>query len=229
MSAGINDLAFGPLITYCISTVGTCQTHKVQPNLGPHASVTSYTWVPFLGETLAAITAEKLKILEFGDGHMSGFARLALPLAEMHAAHVFISEYPETAYDENGLICTGTGRRTPRFYQSTWSWLAATGSALNAAIASTTQFGWTPITGIAKDFKLHGYCAANSFFVPLREALVYPNKPGLIVYPDLPSPVHFTSEGKSGAFHPTIEGQMITYNHTLEGVCKALYGNATCS
>ena len=69
--------------------------------------------------------------------------------------------------------------------------------------------GWTPITGIPNDFLTHGYCAYGSYFYPLAEALV---------------------EGKKfGAFHPNLVGQYKTYDHTIEAVCKALYGDRSCS
>jgi hypothetical protein len=207
MSIGINDLWFGPLMTFCVAfdaAATPCEGRGVTEQITPEGD-RSYSWDATSPTSLSAATQAKV-------GELPGrYSQLATQLATLHPAHVFISEYPDFAHDENGNTCSGTqivDRPFPHFYASTWQWLAQTGQALNAAVAATASLGWTPITGIAQDFTTHGYCSTSSHFRPLSEAI-------------------FTSN-TAGAFHATVEGQATTLAHTQPAVCSALYGNPGC-
>jgi hypothetical protein len=205
MSIGINNVWFGPLMEFCVESdvlrlpceqLGVTQTIDSRGDGSYHFSPGSLT-------TLATETQTKVSNLE------DDYVPLARHLIPLHAAHVFITEYPDPTHDINGNVCAaGVGPSFPRYYASTWQWLGQTGQALNAQVDHTSSYGWTPITGIPQDFTTHGYCSTTSYFRPLVEAHRMGND--------------------TGAFHANFNGQGRTLAHTKPAVCSALYGNPTC-
>jgi hypothetical protein len=215
MSVGINDLYFGPLMTFCVlayarpasetATVSPqCEELGVKAKYGAGGYLTDYYGAPSSKTTLAEATTERLRVLPLK------YRALSKPLAQLNPSHVFVTQYPEMAHDQTGAFCTNRSLRFPAFYQGTWEWLSQTGRDLNDAVAATSRLGWIPITGIPADFFKHGYCATggSSDFVSIREA--------------------FGNRNGDGSFHPNAAGQQLTFVRTRDAVCTALYGNPGC-
>jgi hypothetical protein len=203
MSVGINDIWFGPLMTFCTVDVVSlpCEGINVSEREDPYGDGFYY---PSATSSTTLADATETRTLQLP----SEYARLGKRLGLLHPAHTFITEYPNFANDQNGNLCTYGIGPLPHFVITTWSWLQDAGNALNQQVDRTSLLGWTPLMGIPQDFITHGYCSTSSYFRPLSEASA--------------------SENQSGAFHATHEGQGITLAHTLPGVCTALYGDATC-
>ena len=203
MSVGINDIWFGPLMTFCTLDVVSlpCEGIAVSEKQDPYGDGTYYP-SPTSSTTLADATETRTLQLP------SRYALLNKKLRLLHPAHVFITEYPNFADDQNGNLCTYGIGPLPHFVISTWSWLQDAGNALNQQVDRTSLLGWTPVTGIPQDFTTHGYCSTSSYFRPLVEGIA--------------------TENKAGAFHATPDGQGITLAHTLPALCTALYGNDAC-
>ncbi|HUC14491.1 MAG TPA: hypothetical protein VMS00_08565 [Acidimicrobiales bacterium] len=214
MSIGINDLYFGPLMTFCVERYVAgeqCQLSFVKAVRDPQGYVTDYE--PLDGgnvkgraRTTARLTYQTQQLLEALPGH---YRQTASELSGLHPEHVFITEYPTNAYDENGLLCVSGKGRFPAFPRATWQWLAETGDALNEAVLGTRSLGWTVVSGIPNAFMKHGYCADDSYFVPITNAL--------------------SAGNKAGSFHPNARGQAINSSLTRPVVCEALYRNKQCN
>ena len=209
MSVGINNLRFGPLMAYCIErllTYSECESERVAATVDKNGYVTSYAQGASPDPTLSTATRAKLRALP---GNFSALARQFQREFDFRRAHVFITEYPDFAHDENGNLCTGSSGPIPHFYPGTWIWLNGLNDVLNQRVARTSEYGWKPVGGIADDFERHGYCSTRSYFRTLVEAL-------------------FLKDDADSALHPTPAGQQVTYEHTLDDVCIALYGNPVC-
>jgi hypothetical protein len=210
MSAGINNLRFGPLMAYCIGrlfVLGECESERVAATLDKNGYVLSYVEGAKPDPTLANTTKAKLRTLP------SSYSALASRLRaefDFHRAHIFITEYPDFAHNQYGDVCTGLSFEPfPRFYPGTWVWLNGVNEVLNLLVARTSQYGWKPVGGIADDFERHGYCSTKSYFLTIAQSL-------------------WRQYDKDGSLHPTSDGQQVTFNHTRDDVCDALYGNPTC-
>lgn len=207
MSVGINDIWFGPLMIFCTAQPildplsGPCENIDVTASQDAHGEG-SYRKSLTSATTLADATQTRTLQLQ------AKYAPLDKRLRELHPAHVLITEYPDFSHNQDGSLCTFANGPGPAFPTSTWAWLHDAGDALNRQVDRTALLGWTPITGIPRDFLTHGYCSIDSYFRPLIEAIA--------------------TENKSGAFHATPEGQAVTLAHTLPALCAALYRNDTC-
>jgi hypothetical protein len=205
MSIGINDLYFGPIMKFCIASDladKRCENRGVKVEYDQSGHVSGYSSDDSSKQTLADATATQLRFLP------GRFRLLKQHLDELPAAHVFVTQYPETSHDQNAKYCTLSSGPFPRFYTTDWQWLTRTGQSLNAEVSHTSAFGWTPITGIPEDFLKHGYCSTDSYFVPVSRVV--------------------STWNLEGSFHPTEAGQELTFIRTRDAVCEALYGNPTC-
>ena len=143
VSAGINDLFFGPIMAFCATynitgtafTNHTCESAHVAPTQDALGYTTAYSESPdFADATLAQRTAERLTALP---------GRLALlneHLTSLGAAHIFATQYPDESTDQNGNLCNNTGP-FPKLSSSVWGWLQQTGNSLNSIVAGTSSLG----------------------------------------------------------------------------------------
>ena len=211
MSVGINDLFFGPIMSFCATynTTGTtftnrtCESSPVTQTKDALGYTTEYSQSSDLADqTIAARTATRLSVLP------NRLSLLNQHLASLHAAHVFATQYPDETTNQNGQLCNNTGP-FPKLSSTVWGWLQHVGKALNGIVAATSSLGWIPVTGIPARFIGHGYCStASYFFTPVASLWAQGNT--------------------SGGFHATAGGAAITRELTREQVCQALYGNPGC-
>ena len=81
------------------------------------------------------------------------------------------------------------------------------GSALNAQVDATSRLGWHIVRVNPGYYLGHGYCAKDSWFVPLTRALVHNLK---------------------GAFHATRIGAMVTAKLAEYQACPVLVERREC-
>ncbi len=212
MSIGINDIFFGPIMGFC-TTYGTnintaqigrtCESAHVTEKLDSQGYVSDYAQSDAAGApTLQQKTEDWIGELK------TDYRLLAKHLDELKPSHVFLTQYPDETTDAKGEICNGSGPR-PHLESTVWSFLRKAGADLNQAVGATSSLGWTPVTGIAQEFTGHGYCSTDSYFRTVVAS-------GLSQW------------NAYGSFHATPAGQAITFSHTRDAVCRALYGNPTC-
>ena len=213
MSVGINDLFFGQIMGFC-TTYDTpaapkalwgssCEKAHVAKSIDSQGYVEGYSQSRSANDpTLEQETADRVKELP------TAFRLLDKQLEKLDPAHVFATQYPDETTDSDGSICNGTGP-PPRLPSTVWSWLKAVGAQLNNAVGKTTGLGWTPVTGIAQEFTGHGYCSPETWFRTVAQSVISQHNP-------------------FGSFHANPAGQAITFQHTRDAVCQALYGNPAC-
>jgi hypothetical protein len=213
MSVGINDLYFGPIMSFCAThfqalptlpgPLADCENANVTPTADPLGYTTGYNLSTSARDaTVAARTAERLNVLP------GRLASLSNHLSSLGAAHVFATEYPDESTDQNGKLCNDNGP-FPKLPSGVWGWLQQTGDALNRVVDGTTSLGWIPVTGVAAGFIGHGYCSTDSYF-------------------DTPTRSQWEQADRNGAFHARAPGAAVTFALTRDAVCERLYGNAAC-
>ena len=89
---------------------------------------------------------------------------------------VLITEYPTALFDgSNGKPSAGCGlfdfTGPAGVSASDAALIESVGNRLNELIReAATRNGWTVVTGVAEDFKRHGYCSRQPFFVAAEES-----------------------------------------------------------
>lgn len=215
MSIGVNDLGFGPTLKFCIekglkTTLDpACELRPVKAI--PHADgkrTGEYVETP--GQSTLA---EKLEGLQNALPGRYGGIQAALPKLGVRRDRVFLAQYPDFAYGDDGQTCGIEFTSAVHFLPSTWRWLSAASVRLNEnvrAVAAADGRSWVVPAYDFGAFLRRGYCSKNSLFRSVGGAL------GAI---DL-----------GGPFHPTAEGHRIEMAGTLPAVCRKLYdGDATCN
>lgn len=160
LSIGANDIGFGPILRFCLKTIiHDCYKKKLEQ-------------LP-LDELVSARLAEL----------RHSYERLA-SVAPFRDSRVFISEYFDPLHDEAGRICRIL---TISPAEAAWAERAVI-RPLNALVrAEANARRWIFVSGIAGAFRLHGYCANESWIVHLKKA--------------------FLNRNPSGPFHPNALGQ----------------------
>lgn len=215
ISIGVNDLAFGPTLEFCVKlglTSGldpACQLRSVLATRHADGKRTGgYKENPG-GLTLAAHLQKLQDALE---GRFGGI-QAALPKLGVPRDQVFLAQYPNFSYGDDGKACGIEFGSVVHFLPSTWEWLSANGGLLNQhvrAAAAAPGRSWVVPDYDFGAFLKRGYCSTNSLFRSVGGAL--------------------GSGDKGGPFHPTAEGHLIEAAGTIPAVCRKLYdGDATCN
>lgn len=215
ISIGVNDLAFGPTLEFCV-TLGltttltpACELRRVKATRHKDGKRTGkYAESP--GEsTLAA----KLEGLQDGLEGRYGGIQAALPKLRVRRDHVFLAQYPDFAYGDDGQPCGIEFGSVVHFLPSTWRWLSANSGLLNQhvrAAGAAAGRSWVVPDYDFGAFLNRGYCSTNSLFRSVGGAL--------------------GSGDKGGPFHPTAEGHLIEAAGTIPAACRKLYdGDSTCN
>jgi len=213
VSVGVNNIAFGPVMRYCIDvhlSITTCSNQHVAPVYNADGLISGFkhTMSPralTLSNWVANLTADLPRL----------YGTLGPVLADLVGPEdTFITQYPTFAYaDTKGNICSmfGNGDTQPGrsiFTKATWKWLMDVNLALNAQVAATRSLGWR-VVPVAPDYFLgHGYCATDSWFVTITSSIINLNK--------------------DGAFHPTEDGAAVTAKLVADDSCAWLVGKAEC-
>jgi hypothetical protein len=215
ISIGVNDLAFGPTLEFCVKTGLTttldpaCHLRSVVATRHADGKRTgAYKESPG-GITLAA---QLQKLQDALEGRFDGL-QAALPKLRVRRDHVFLAQYPNFSYGDDGKACGIEVGSIVHFLPSTWEWLSANGGLLNQhvrAAAAAAGRSWVVPDYAFGAFLTRGYCSANSLFRSVGGAI--------------------GSGDKGGPFHPTAEGHLIEAAGTIPAVCRKLYdGDATCN
>ena len=219
VSAGVNNIAFGPTIGGCVKTLpAPCEGQLVrrEPASGPRVkrfvrdpAGTPPTALPVRDRVTALISA----LPSSYDGLARAFARRLDDRGGgtlgVEADHVFITQYPDFTTDDAGNTCVG-GVGTGDWPQSTWQFFDVAGQALNRQVLAAGQrHGWT-VVGLGSGFAGHGYCASDSYIKGVFSTSLL-------------------ELNTAGPFHPNRRGHGVTAAATTSALCSRLYGNPDCS
>ena len=217
LSAGVNDLAFGPLLSFLRHAGGCRSDHPVRADPGdpflrpgqPHHGV--------LGGKLGlhAIAAGPDRIAaEATSGPLRRARRRVAPGNRLERwpgrrdGDVYITQYPDFTNGDNGTPCGPYG--IARFATSTWTWLGLNALQLNRTVANAASGnGWTLARGNSAAFATRGYCASKSLFVGIVAAL--------------------RKLDAGGPFHPNAEAHQIQAAEVEPLLCKGLGLSSTCT
>jgi GDSL-like Lipase/Acylhydrolase family len=208
ISVGVNDIAFGPILEYCIKHPGrACEDlpTRAEPATGP---VQQFVGDSRSKQTLGDIIDGLVRQLP------SKYAQLSTALAASHLvkpSQVYLTQYPSFFYaDQSGNICTFfQGLNT--IWGSTWKWLAFEANKLNHAVLNAgAVYGWNAVQVPRQLFFGHGYCSNDSWFVSLVKAKGY-------------------NWNQAGAFHPTARGAHVTAVLTVQDMCPLLANRRFCT
>ena len=154
VSIGVNDLRFGDMAIHCIRH-GDCPNAKLADTPTPTLATEIDRLRSFLPRRYAKVGA-------------------ALKTAGAAPGRVFLSEYFDSTRDDNEEFCNlvsvpGVGTFTRA--EAKWAHdnvLVPLNAAVRAASAAN---GWGgPITGAYMKFRRHGYCADDTWIVPLDDS-----------------------------------------------------------
>lgn len=251
ISAGVNDLAFGPVLEYCIVHVGLGEKKLTAPS----------SWVLPSEESITANPCQDRKVIakpEKGGDRIGSFIddptpdglsktlgeyvaleqrRVAterfqgLPAAlkriGVRSDRVFLAQYPDFSHDEQGRTCSFAG--VARLPTSTWAWLGQQATLLNANIQKAAgPNGWPVPQWDFSAFAKRGYCSRTPYIRAIVDANLSPflKTAFLQGHPVLAEPY----ADAAGPFHPTAEGHKVEADGTIPVVCRKLYkGDATCN
>lgn len=215
MSIGVNDLAFGPTLSFCVKIGLTttldppCHLRKVigdPEKTGPR--IGAYRENPS-GITLEA----QLQALQDRLEGRFDAVEASLPKLGVRRDRVFLAQYPDFTHGDDGKPCGIDFATVVHFLPSSWEWLSANGTLLNEHVknaAAASGRSWVVPDYDFAAFLKRGYCSQNSLFRSVLGANV--------------------SGDQGGPFHPTAEGHEIEAAGTIPAVCRKLYdGDATCN
>ena len=214
ISAGVNDLAFGPILAFCINAAVTnpntpCEELPVVPTLDSAHRINGWTQdygtTPSLRDRLATLQGELLG--RYGPVASALTRSVQSGGLGVSAKDVFITQYPDFTNGDNGAPCGPTG--LARFGTSTWTWLGQNAAILNRTVAkAAASHGWTLIPIDSQAFATRGYCSSHSLFVGIASAVA-----GFDV---------------AGPFHPNAEAHLIEAAPLEPRLCEGLGLSATC-
>ena len=231
MSAGVNDIAFGPILTFCvlegvISPHTPCEGTAAAPSFDNANPKRITGFVALHGVTSSPTLGSRLGVLQkqLPSRYAPLAAALQQPVNPKHGglavknpADVYITQYPDFTNDDNGTPCGPSG--LARFDTSTWTWLGLNASLLNRTVAAAARAsGWTlvPVNSLA--FAKRGYCATHSLFHGIGGPAVGLGASG--------APTGTTDT--AGPFHPDAEAHLIQAAEVEPLLCKELSLSATC-
>lgn len=207
VSAGVNDLAFGPLMAYCVTSVASapntpCEGLSTATTLDVSGRVAGWASAPS-GPTLA----DQLGILQ--GQLLARYGPLASALGGLGIApkRVVITQYPDFTNGDDGKPCGPTGAAL--LSTSTWTFLGLNAALLNRTIAAAAQaHGWTLAPVDSAAFANRGYCSSKSLFVGIIDSS--------LLFDD------------AGPFHPNREAHEVEAQEVEPGLCASLGIGATC-
>jgi GDSL-like Lipase/Acylhydrolase family len=157
VSAGANDVYFGPLVAFCIRQVD-CVSKRFDPSAADTGSKDQAGLLPVV---------IKAALVRLEDSYRDLGAELS-PLVD--ASRVLVVDYFDPTRDAQGATCRKIGIPfLPRWYidrdESTFAQEQLL-APLNEAIAEAAKReGWLEVTGVAESFRRHGYCARGESWI----------------------------------------------------------------
>jgi hypothetical protein len=226
VSIGVNDLAFGPVLSTCVK-VGLAQVvpgvvnadcfdFPVRTTFDARNGVNELTITsagdPTLRDAVAGFQADlpgRYKALR------AAFARSPLSpgvgglgLTDMDRA--FFTQYPDFSSSDAIVPCdTTAAAAVPKWRPATWAWLQEQSVLLNQNVKrGAASIGARTAEIPTELWQRHGYCATESWFVPVGEAVL--------------------KDDITGPFHPNVTGHTIEAQFNSRAVCRELLGKADC-
>ena len=242
LSAGVNNLYFGPLVGFCLDrglkhAQFACQS--VPARLAPDLTAPASHDKQYVADTTSPTTVGNL--IDTLQTKLNG---LYVPLADalesnlgVASNHVVISQYPDFSHDGNGNTCNTVGiGNLPQWNASCWTWLRDETNQLNYHVSRTSARGWKVAALDQTDFLTHGYCAGGYSVVPNQRPYTSPYgfDPTATVVPNfnqsyfLGAIAGVAAFDKTGGFHPITKGHEITKEAVIPLLCTMFYGNTTC-
>jgi lysophospholipase L1-like esterase len=152
VNAGANDVGFGELVEACGIPADDCRSQA--PLVRDY--YTKLENLPAAYDRLATRIREKLDVKQ-----------------------VYISEYPDPTHTDSGAYCSeirfidagaGVVDGVINSDEVPWAHQAVVLKLNRAVLAAAQKHGWKPISGIAQDFRKHGYCATDHWMVRYDES-----------------------------------------------------------
>ena len=233
ISIGVNDLSFGPVLETCVKfgqfgralveaglSTGNCADERVRPRFDSRNGLYTFdylgTTAPVTGTPLGSVISSFQRelpgrIRELGPAlrRRPGLGDAGLGLRNLKRA--FFTTYPDFSGNDAGAACDtfANAFSVPRWKPATWQWLRDQSLELNRNVAlGASSIGATTVVIPSDIWARHGYCASNSWFVPVLSAVV--------------------EDDATGPFHPNVTGHTISAGYNARAVCRALRGRADC-
>ncbi|MEW6581809.1 MAG: hypothetical protein AB1416_03530, partial [Actinomycetota bacterium] len=225
ISIGVNDLGFGPVLSFCTKAgiIGTAGCEDI----GAVATVSSLTGKVTLARKDGASTTLRDEVARMQGLLPAKYPPLRAALAKgpqpdggglglTDMKRVFFTTYPDFASGDDGQPCDtqsssfASATNIPKWPRSTWAWLQEQSGVLNQKVAAGAgSLGANVVMVPGEIFRARGYCAKDSYFVPISTAVL--------------------ANDLGGPFHPNRFGHLVSEKYNREAVCARLYGNANCS
>lgn len=214
ISIGVNDIAFGPILQYCIKYgygrfgphTLPCEDSHVRATLDSKGAITGFVKDNSSPKTLSDTIDRLVKTLP------GQYARLATALSSagfVSPSKVYITQYPSFFYGNGSTLCTATNSGVSGFNRSTWHWLEGEAADLNTqVIRAARSEAWTVVPVPASLFYGHGYCSGDPWFIGIATAGANSNI--------------------AGAFHPSERGAHVSGTLVLKKMCDLLNDAAAC-
>jgi hypothetical protein len=222
VSVGVNDLAFGPLMTFCVKHArqnlvlpGTpCPDKGALIQLDAKGRVSGFR--PSANGSEMRIHLQRL-LRQLPDRYPELARELKAGVAPrgglgLSADRVFITQYPDFMHGADGDYCD---TRDDNLYflanwdRSTWTWLSLAGAQLNQRVrAAASRFGWRAVAPAAIGSR--GWCnLTSSLFRGIGEAIFRWNL--------------------DGPFHPIAEAHLMARDAHTPLICRKLYKTDDCT
>lgn len=223
VSIGVNDLSFGPVLETCIkfgrlSRVPhrSCADERVRPRFDAANALYTFGYPSLSGTRLGSVVASfqrelpgRIRELEPALRRRPGLGAAGLGMRNLKRA--FFTTYPDFSGSDTGEPCDtyDSIATLPRWAPETWQWLRDQSVELNRNVGrGASSIDATTVVVPNGLWARHGYCATDSWFVPVLSAVV--------------------KGDATGPFHPNVTGHTIEAGYNARAVCRALRGRADC-
>jgi len=199
MSAGGNDVGFGPVAATCVLYGPNCPDVLVSPPVGT-------VKIPLRDRFAADVATLPAK-----------YAALAQSLTQLGIPpqRVYITEYPDPTTAIDGNLCASIledilpGGASISGAEVSWARTDVLRGLNNAVAAAAAAHGWKHVGGIETAFVGHGYCSSDGWIRRAADSTVLQG----------PYPALF-NESTTGTLHPTAQGHAI-YRERLFAALQA--------
>jgi hypothetical protein len=232
VSIGVNDLSFGPVLKTCVefgladlagrlltngeAPLTNCADARIRARFDSRNGVYDFDFPRLPGTSLRSVVAGFQAVLpdryrELGTAlRRSPTAAGTGGLGVRKMSRVFFTQYPDFSGNDSGGLCDTLGSASvAKWRPETWQWLREQSVELNGNVRrGATAIGASTVVIPTELWATHGYCAADSWFVPVLSAV-----------------------GKgdpTGPFHPNATGHTLSAGFNARAVCRALRGRADC-
>jgi len=218
VSAGVNDLAFGPVLKFCV--VEGQQTSTPCPELGTFVDTDSRGQITsIVANANGMALRDRLdRLVNQLPGRYPPLSRaLKAPIGpsgglDVAPNRVFITQYPDFMHGSDGDYCDTSGGDDVAIIwgKQTWTWLSQLDARLDRKVRDAAgAYGWRTI-GTSPAFLTRGYCnKSNSLFSGVVQS--------------------FFRWNMDGPFHPNAEAHLLSRDLHTPLVCARLYKKDDCT